>query len=136
MYMYIYIYILYVISKHAQCSYTFVLKTLNKKNFSKRREEPDGFYRLVLTYEENVCEFIITNRSYSPTKNKVYKKNKDERTVGLSPSVEYIVILCAFLEDFQVTERIHIIHMPVMHIRQDARESCKVATDEYDIFYD
>ncbi|KAE9528061.1 hypothetical protein AGLY_012483 [Aphis glycines] len=76
-------------------------KTINfqkqrQKNFSKRGEEPDGFYRLRLTYEENVCEFIITDR------------------IGLSPSVEYIVILCAFLEGFQVTERIHIIHMPVV----------------------
>lgn len=49
--------------------------------------------------------------------------------------MEYIVILCAFLDGFQVTtERIHIIHMPVIRTRQDTGESYEVAADECDIY--
>jgi len=46
--------------------------------------------------------------------------------------VENIIILCAFLAGFQVTERTHIIRMPVARIRQDARELYEVVANEND----
>lgn len=41
-------------------------------------KETDGFYRLGLTFK-NLCEFIIADQSYSPTKEIKYEK-KDDRT--------------------------------------------------------
>lgn len=55
----------YYSSTHTQRSrITFILKTLRARKSSpnaRAGNETDGFYRL-----EDLCEFIITDRSYSP----------------------------------------------------------------------
>lgn len=117
--MYIYIYAKYTdIKARAMFLYFHFENTQREKLLKTWERNRWVLWTWAIAYnvqEEFIGIIIITDRSYSPIQEIKYEKIYEDDTVWLSPSVENIVILCAFLEGFQVTVSTHVIRIPVTH---------------------